>query len=54
MALDYIVKRVTTRRDFAGNLWKFVKQTDTMGIKDVGSPAQRPSAQDALSELDKL
>jgi hypothetical protein len=43
-----------TGRDFAGNLWKFVEQADALGIKDVGSPAQRPSAQDALNEVNKL
>jgi hypothetical protein len=41
-------------RDFAGNLWKFVEQADALGIKDIGSPAQRPSVQEALNELNKL
>ena len=40
--------------NFGGNLWKFVEQADALGIKDIGSPAQRPSVQDALYELNKL
>ena len=40
--------------NFGGNFWKFVEQADALGIKDIGSPAQRPSAQDALNELNKL
>jgi hypothetical protein len=43
-----------TGRDFAGSVWKFVEQADALGIKDISSPAQRPSAQAALNELDKL
>ena len=46
--------KAITGRDFAGNVWKFVEQADALGIKDVGSPAQRPSAQDALKELHEL
>jgi hypothetical protein len=38
---------------FGGILWKFVEQADALGIKDIGSPAQRPSAQGALNELNK-
>ena len=41
-------------RNFGGNVWKFVEQADALGIKDIGSPAQRPSVQDALNELNKL
>jgi hypothetical protein len=37
-----------TSRDFGGNVWKFAEQADALGIKDIGSPAQRPSAQEAL------
>jgi hypothetical protein len=40
--------------NFGGNLWKLVEQADALGIKGVGSPAQRPSAHDALNELDRL
>ena len=43
-----------TGRKFGGDVWKFVEQADLLGIKDIGSPAQRPSAQDALDELNKL
>ena len=46
--------KAKTGRDFAGNVWKFVEQADALGIKDIGSPVQRPSAQDALNELAKL
>jgi hypothetical protein len=31
-----------------------VEQADALGIKDIGSPAQRPSVQYALNELNKL
>jgi len=44
----------TISQNFRGNLWKFVEQADALGVKGVGSPAQRPSAQDALNELNKL
>ena len=43
-----------TGRDFTGNVWKLAEQADALGIKDIGGPAQRPSAQDALNELNKL
>jgi hypothetical protein len=43
-----------TGRDFAGNVWKFVEQADALEIKDIGNPARRPLAQDALNELHKL
>ena len=46
--------KAKTGRDFAGNVWKIVEQADVLGIKDIGSPAQRPLAQDALNELDKV
>ena len=46
--------KAKTQRDFGGDVWKFVEQADALGIKDVGSPAERPSAQEALNELDKL
>src|SRR5271166_4287336 len=41
-------------RQFGRDMWKFVEEADSLGIKDIGSPAQRPSAKDALNELDKL
>jgi hypothetical protein len=40
--------------NFSGTLWKFVEQADALDIKDIGSPAQRPSAQDAIKELEGL
>jgi hypothetical protein len=43
-----------TGRQFGGDVWKFVEQADALGIKDVGSPAQRPSTKDALKELDRF
>jgi hypothetical protein len=43
-----------TQRAFGGDVWKFVEQADALGIKDIDSPAQRPSVQDALNELKKL
>jgi hypothetical protein len=43
-----------TQRDFVGGVWKFVEQADSLGIKDVDSPAKRPSMQDALEELARL
>jgi hypothetical protein len=46
--------KATAGRKFGGYVWKFVEQADSLGIKDISSPAQRPSAQDALNELGKL
>jgi len=43
-----------TSRNFAGNVWKFVEQANALSIKDVDSPAQRPSASDAIKELNAL
>jgi hypothetical protein len=40
--------KATTGPDFGGNLWKFVEQADSLSVKDIGSPAKRPSVQDAL------
>jgi hypothetical protein len=39
---------------FDGDVWKFVEQTDALGIKDIGSPAKRPAAEEALNELNRL
>ena len=46
--------KAKTQQDFGGDVWKFAEQADALGIKDIGSPAQRPLAQDALKELDGL
>jgi len=43
-----------TQRDFGGDVWKFVEQANLLGIKDIADPAKRPSAQDALNDLDKI
>jgi hypothetical protein len=43
-----------TQRNFGGDVWKFVEQANSLGIKDIADPAKRPSAQDALDELEKL
>ena len=39
---------------FDGDVWRFVEQADSLGIKDIDSPAKRPSVQDALKELNSL
>ena len=46
--------KALTGRDFGGNAWKFAEQADSLGIKDIDSPAKRPSVPDALKELDGL
>jgi hypothetical protein len=46
--------KTMTGRDFGGNVWKFVEEADAIDIKNIGSPAHRPSAEDALDELNKL
>ena len=43
-----------TGKQFAGDVWKFVEQAESLGIKDIELPAKRPRAEDALRELDKL
>ena len=43
-----------SHQDFGGYVWKFVQQADSLGIKDIDSPAKRPSVQEALNELNKL
>jgi hypothetical protein len=40
-------------RDFGGDVWKFVEQADSLGIKDIDSPAKRPSVPEALKELNE-
>ena len=46
--------KAKTQRDFGGDVWKFVEQANSLGIKDVDSPAKRPSGRDALKELKTL
>jgi hypothetical protein len=55
-AEQIVLKQVSSeaKRDFGGDVWKFVEQADSLGIKDIDSPAKRPSVQDALKELDGL
>lgn len=36
---------------FDGNLWKFVEQAPSLGIKNLNAPARRPRLQDVLDEL---
>ena len=43
-----------TGQKFDGDVWKFVGQAESLGIKDIELPAKRPRAEDALKELDKL
>jgi hypothetical protein len=43
-----------THRDFGGDVWKFVQQANSLEIKDVERPAQRPLVEDALNEPDKF
>jgi hypothetical protein len=43
-----------TGRKFGGDVWKLVEQADALNIKDIKNPTQRPSALDALKELDTL
>jgi hypothetical protein len=38
-------------QDFGGDVWKFVGKADSLGIKDIDSPATRPLVQGALNEL---
>lgn len=40
-----------TGQRFDGNIWNFVEKAASLGIKDIGIPANRPSAEDALQEL---
>jgi hypothetical protein len=40
-----------TERKFGGDIWKFVEQAPSLGIKDVDAPAKRPKVEDALKEL---
>ena len=40
-----------TGRKFGGDIWKFVEQAPSLGIKDLDAPAKRPKVEDALKEL---
>jgi hypothetical protein len=40
--------------NFPGSLWIFAEQAAALGIKDIGTPARRPSAKEALNELNRL
>ena len=40
-----------TGRKFDGDIWKFVEQAPSLGIKDLDAPAKRPNVKDALTEL---
>jgi hypothetical protein len=52
IALDQL--KTKTQRNFGGDVWIFIEQASSLGIKDVDSPAKRPSVQDALKELNEL
>jgi hypothetical protein len=41
-------------RNFGGNVWKFAEQADALDVKNIDSPATRPSVQDAIEELNEL
>jgi len=54
IVLNQLKAKTKPQQDFGGDVLKFVEQADSLGIKDVDNPAQRPSAPDALKELDGL
>ena len=37
---------------FGGDVWKFVAQGESLGIKNLDTPAKRPSVEEALAELE--
>ena len=43
-----------TGQEFGGDVWKFVEQADSLGIKDIELPAKRPRVEDAIKELEEL
>jgi hypothetical protein len=49
---DFLHRMILTQ--YGGNVWKFVEQADSLGVKDIDSPTKRPSVQDALEELARL
>lgn len=56
MCLNLQIEDLTEilKREFDGDLWKFVKEADSLAIKGIDSPAKRPSASVALKELNAL
>ncbi|MGH8547276.1 MAG: hypothetical protein ACRERU_01485 [Methylococcales bacterium] len=40
-----------TGKQFGGDVWKFVEQAESLGIKNIGLPAKRPRLEDARREL---
>ena len=46
--------KAKTRWDFGGDVLKLAEQANSLGIKEINSPAHRPSAQEALKELNAL
>jgi hypothetical protein len=36
---------------FVSDIWKFVEQAPSLGIKDLDAPAKRPKVEDATKEL---
>jgi len=43
-----------TGRKFGGNIWKFVEQAPSLGIKNIEGPAKRPKVEDARKELKSI
>ena len=41
-----------TGQKFGGDVWKFVEQAESLGIKEIELPAKRPRVEEALKELD--
>jgi hypothetical protein len=46
--------KAITGQDFGRDVWKFAEQADSLGLTNVDGPAKRPSALEALKELDGL
>jgi hypothetical protein len=40
-----------TEHKFGGDIWNFVEQAPSLGIKDLDAPAKRPKVEDAMKEL---
>jgi hypothetical protein len=43
-----------TGQEFGGDVWRFVEQAESLGIKDIELPVKRPRVEDALRELGEL
>ena len=43
-----------TGHKFGGDIWKFVEQAPSLGIKDLDAPAKHPKVKDALTELKSI